>query len=251
MLCAQSFDSLLLRAAFTRSIYYISILTLNRYFFLFVFPRQLREQPHTEWKEDAHGFHEHAAPGTWKRVFHEHVSFETETDRNRHVLESVREAGKDLVSEPQGEAQEGRQGHPEERAQRVQVRERPHRLFQVGGWGISLSGVSWGREGSVPDLRPPESRRLSYSTCSNFYTTLSVPHENWEILKVSLLIKIHPDELWIRVVHCCRKYRDSSTLWSWISCIFIAFGVLTSFPGLNDHPSKCFIGPVTLGEDVC
>lgn len=31
----------------------------------------------------------------------------------------------------------------------------------------------------------------------------------------------------------------------------LPFGVLTSLPGLNDHPSKCFIGPVTLGEDVC
>lgn len=139
---------------------------------LFIFPRHLREQSHTEWKEDAHGFHEHTAPGTWKRVFHEHVSFETEKNRNRDILEFVRETGKDLVSEPQGEAQEGRQGHPEERTQRVQVRDRPHRLFQVGGWGVSVSGVSWGREGSVPDLRPtPQHPTACPSTCSAIYAT--------------------------------------------------------------------------------
>lgn len=133
---------------------------------LFFSNRRLREQPHPEWQEDAHGFHKHATPGTWKGVFHEHVSFKTQENRNRHVFEPVREAGENLVSEPQGEAQEGGESHPKERAQRLQVRNRPHRLFEVRGRGVSVSGLCFGRERGVTHLRET---RLSRSHCWHFY----------------------------------------------------------------------------------
>lgn len=121
--------------------------------YIFLSSRRLWEQPHTEWQEDAHGFHKHATPGTWKGVFHEHVSFETQKNRNRHVFEPVGETGENLVSEPQGETQEGGQSHPKERTQRLQVHERPHRLFKVRGRGVSISCLCHGGERGVTHLR--------------------------------------------------------------------------------------------------
>lgn len=115
--------------------------------------RRLREQSHPEWQEDAHRVHEHTTPGAGKRVFHEHVPVKTQKNRNRHVFEFVWETGENLVSKPQGEAQEGGQSHPKKRTQRLQVHNRSHRLFKVRGRGVFISGLCFGGEGGVTYLR--------------------------------------------------------------------------------------------------
>lgn len=157
-------SALLLRTAITRSFYAIYI-NVFAWFSLklvqisetkwnyFSSHRRLWEQPHTERKEDAHSFHKHPTAGTWKRIFHEHVSIETQKNRNRHVFKPFRKTGENLVSEPQSEAQEGGQSHAEERAQRVQVHNQPHGLFPIRGWGVSVSGLCVRGEGGVTHLK--------------------------------------------------------------------------------------------------
>ena len=66
--------------------------------------RGLGHQPGTQWQEDEDGVHQHAAPRAGAGILFQHVPVSTPEDRNRHVPESVREAGENLVSEPQGEA---------------------------------------------------------------------------------------------------------------------------------------------------
>lgn len=115
--------------------------------------RRLWEQSHAKWKKDAHGVYQHTTLGTGERVLGEHVSFEAQEDRNRHVFKPVGKTGENLVSKPQGEAQEGGQSDPEERTQRLQVHRRPHRLLQIGGRGVSVPGVCHGGKRDVKHLR--------------------------------------------------------------------------------------------------
>lgn len=58
-------------------------------------------------QEDSHRVHQHPVVGVGAGVLVEYVSVASQADRDRYELEVVREAGEDLVPEPQGEVQEG------------------------------------------------------------------------------------------------------------------------------------------------
>lgn len=108
--------------------------------YIFCFYRK-QQQPTSEQQAHAHSLHQHTTFGVGERVHFQHVPLQTSAHWDRHISKPVREAGQNLVPEPQSQTQEGGE---ERRAQNrlPQLQVLIHVICTVLGGGRGHAHVS-------------------------------------------------------------------------------------------------------------